>query len=177
MVEYKDLKTVVDWRRKLDDAWVDEEHPLVLDGKQYASVEHYYQSSKFRYDHAPKTNVNFADMFALDSDSKISKDVGLAVAAGSKTGKWKSKESKGKKDTLLRPNDVTIDPVFYDKQHGRNQLERRRALQYKFEHLPEMNRLLKMTKRAKLVKYVAKQPPEVDVALMEIRKFMFENKI
>lgn len=169
MVEYKDLKTVVDWRRKLDDAWTDEEHPLVLDGARYASVEHYYQSSKFRYDHAPKSNLDFAALFSLDSDSKISKDVGLAMAAGSKTGKSKSKE---KKDTLLRPKEVTMDPNFYE---GRHERERRRALQYKFEQIPEMNRLLKMTKRAKLVKYVAKQPPEVDVALMEVRKWLMNN--
>ena len=169
MLEYKDLKTVVDWRRKLDDAWVDEEHPLVLDGKQYASVEHYYQSSKFRYDHAPKSNMEFAALFSLDSDSKIAHEVGVAIAAGGKTGKWKSKD---KKDTLLRPKEVTIDPHFYG---GRDQQERRRALHYKFEHIPEMNRLLKMTKRAKLVKYVAKQPPEVDVALMEVRKTLMNN--
>lgn len=169
MIEYKDLKTVPDWRRKLDDAWTDEEHPLVLDGARYASVEHYYQSSKFRYDHAPKSNLDFAALFSLDSDSKISKDVGLATAAGSKTGKWKSKE---KKDTVLRPKDVTMDPIFYD---GRDKRERRRALQYKFEQIPDMNRLLNMTKRAKLVKYVAKQPPEVDVTLMEVRKMLMNH--
>jgi len=182
VIEYKSLKTIPNWRRKLDDSWTDLEHPLTIDGLRYASVEHYYQSSKFRFEHAAPSNFEFAALFALEESkesemeskeskeskgSEISKDVALAIAAGSKSGKWKSKtKDVSKKETLLRPKEVTIDPQFYA---GRHVQERKRALQAKFTQNPEMNKILQMTKRAKLVHYIAKQPPEVDIPLMEVR--------
>ena len=183
VIEYKSLKTIPNWRRKLDDSWTDLEHPFTIDGLRYASVEHYYQSSKFRFEHAAPSNLEFAALFALEESkesasdeskepkeskgSEISKDVGLAMAAGSKSGKWKSKSKDAtKKETLLRPKEVTMDPQFYA---GRNVQERKRALQAKFTQNSEMNKLLQMTKRAKLVHYIAKQPPEIDIPLMEIR--------
>jgi hypothetical protein len=43
-------------------------------------------------------------------------------------------------------------------------------LRAKFEQIPEMKKILQLTKRAKLVKYIAKQEPEVDVQLMEVRR-------
>jgi len=181
MVDYKDLKTVPNWRRKLDDTWIlDASHALVLDGHQYASVEHYYQASKFQYPGAPPANQEFAQLFTLDSGHRIGRDVALAMSAGSKSGKHRAKESGDKddkgeegavakktKDVLLRPKTVTIDPQFYA---GRSDQERRRALLAKFQDHPEMKRLLQMTKRAKLVHYIAKHPPEADLPLMEIRR-------
>ena len=44
--------------------------------------------------------------FSLDSDSNLSKNVELAKAAGSKSGRYK-------KD-LLRHKDIQIDPEFYN---------------------------------------------------------------
>lgn len=169
IVDYKDLKTVADWRRKLDDSWVDDKHPLSIDGKTYASVEHYYQASKFRFEQASKANLDFAELFALESGHRIARDVALAMAAGGKSGKYRSKTEGDKKDTVLRPKEVQIDPQFYT---GRNVLERKRALKVKYEQNPEMKRLLQMTKRAKLVHYIAKQPPEVDKPLMEVRHLL-----
>jgi len=60
-----------------------------------------------------------------------------------------------------------MDPHFYE---GRNRRERAVALQAKFEQLPEMRRALLLTKRAKLIQYIAKQPPVVDTLLMEVRR-------
>lgn len=177
MVDYKDLKTIPDWRRKLDDTWtLDEAHALRLDGHLYASVEHYYQASKFLYDGAPQANRDFAQLFTLDVGNRIGRDVAVAAAAGSKSGKYRGTQGSDEKtktkakETLLRPTTVKIDPQFYA---GRHVQERRRALETKFTENAEMKRLLAMTKRAKLVHYVAKQPPEVDVPLMEIR---FKNR-
>lgn len=189
MAEYKDLKGVVDWRRKLDDSWVvgtateagGSGSGFMVEGHPYASVEHYYQSAKFRYPGASPQNQDFARLFALDSDSKIAQDVGLARAAGGKSGKLRAKAEAGspgeeaegtrrggpKKDLVLRPKEVTMDPHFYE---GRHRRERAVALQAKFEQLPEMRRALLLTKRAKLVQYIAKQPPVVDVQLMEVRR-------
>jgi len=164
MMEYKDLKSIPDWRRKLDDSWVSVDPSFKIEGHAYASVEHYYQSSKFRYKGSSPQNQDFALLFSLDSDSKISKDVALCRAAGGKSGKMKSKD---KTDLILRPKEVSIDPQFYE---SRNRVERITALQAKFEQIPEMKRLLLLTKRAKLIQYIAKQPPEVDIPLMEVRK-------
>ena len=199
MAEYKDLKGVVDWRRKLDDSWVvgtateagGSGPGFVVEGHPYASVEHYYQSAKFRYPGASPQNQDFARLFALDSDSKIAQDVGLARAAGGKSGKLRAKgagaevgspgeEAEGarrggpKKDLVLRPKEVTMDPHFYE---GRNRRERAVALQAKFEQLPEMRRALLLTKRAKLVQYIAKQPPVVDVQLMEVRRRLKDTQV
>ena len=195
MAEYKDLKGVVDWRRKLDDSWVVGTATegvgagFVVEGHPYASVEHYYQSAKFRYPGASPQNQDFARLFALDSGSKIAQDVGLARAAGGKSGKLRAKGAEAeaeaaaateageagkatrrggpKKDLVLRPKEVTMDPHFYE---GRNRRERAVALQAKFEQLPEMRRALLLTKRAKLIQYIAKQPPVVDTLLMEVRR-------
>jgi len=164
MMEYKDLKSIPDWRRKLDDSWVSMDPSFKVEGHAYASVEHYYQSSKFRYAGSSPQNQDFALLFSLDSDSKIAKDVVLCRAAGGKSGKIKNKD---KTDLILRPKEVSIDPQFYE---SRNKLERIIALQAKFEQIPEMKRLLMLTKRAKLIQYIAKQPPEVDMQLMEVRK-------
>ena len=169
MIDYKDLKTIPDWRRKLDDTWTSDETPIEIGGHKYASVEHYYQASKFVYPGSPKPNNEFAMLFSLDSDSKISKDAVIAKAAGGKTGKMKGTD---KKDVILRPKEVSIDPHFYE---GRNKKERMTALMTKFDKIPEFNKLLKMTKRAKLVHYIAKQPPEIDVQLMEVRKRIQER--
>ena len=156
---------MADWRRKLDDSWISEkDSALEIGGHKYASVEHYYQASKFVYPGSPKQNNEFALLFSLDSESKVSKDAAIAKAAGGKTGKMKGTD---KKDVILRPKEVSIDPHFYE---GRNKKERMTALMTKFDKIPEFNKLLKMTKRAKLVHYIAKQPPEVDVQLMEVRK-------
>lgn len=169
MIDYKDLKTIPDWRRKLDDTWTSEEPAIEIGGHKYASIEHYYQASKFIYPGSPKQNNDFALLFSIDSSSKIAKDVMIAKAAGGKSGKMKGSD---KKDVILRPKDVTIDPHFYE---GRNKKERITALMSKYGKIQEMTKLLKMTKRAKLVHYIAKQPPEVDVQLMEVRKRIQER--
>jgi len=169
MIEYKDLKAIPDWRRKLDDTWTDTEHPFEINGHKYASVEHYYQASKFRWPKAPQENEEFALLFSLDSNSKIAKDGALAKAAGSKSGKIKSKVAgeDAKRDLILRPKTVQMAPDFYS---GRHVQARAEGIYAKFEQIPEMKKILQMTKRAKLVHYIAKQLPEVDLPLMELRK-------
>lgn len=146
--EYSELNTKAnkDWRKKLDDYWVAE---FTIDGSKWASVEHYYQGSKFK-----KNNPDFTKMFSLDSGSEISKDVDLAREAGSKPS------------NKLRPSNVKIDADFYG---GRNDLERERALYAKFTQNVDLRNILLATKNAKLTKYVSKSPPETDNLLMKIR--------
>ena len=119
----------------------------------YASVIHYYQGAKFK-----NGFPDFAMLFSLDSDSKFSKDVVLARAAGGKTGKLKT--------DILRPKEVIIDPDFYP---IRNIQERAKAIRAKFTQHSELAKILMETRKAKLVHYVARNPPEVDIDLMKLR--------
>lgn len=146
--EYSDLQLKVnhDWRKKLDDYWIVE---FKIDGMKWSSVEHYYQGSKFK-----NKNPDFTKLFSLDSDSEISKDISLAREAGSKAS------------TKLRPSNIKIDPDFYG---GRNLLEREKALYAKFTQNLDLKNILLATKQAKLMKYISKSPPEVDVVLMRVR--------
>jgi predicted NAD-dependent protein-ADP-ribosyltransferase YbiA (DUF1768 family) len=149
--DYSQLNTKgnKDWRKKLDDYWMAE---FTIDGIKWASVEHYYQSSKFK-----KSNPDFTKLFSIDSGSEISKDVDLARQAGSKPA------------NKLRPSNIKIDADFYG---GRNELERERAIYAKFTQNIDLRNILLATKKAKLTKYIAKSPPETDNILMKVRSHL-----
>ena len=146
MNEFINLARIENWRRKIDDSW--DKGIFTIEGHRYASVEHYYQSSKFK-----KGFPDFSLLFSLDSDSEISKDVSFAKSAGGKTGKHKEKG----KETVLRPKEVVIDNDFYGQ---RNKLERETGVRAKFTQNEDLKQLLLATKDAKLSHYVVKQPPE-----------------
>lgn len=157
-----DLAKVDSWRRKLDDSW--DEAPFEIDGKKWLSVEHYYQSSKFR-----KHNPDFSSLFSLSSkDSEIAKSVDLALCAGSKTGRVTGKAKKKIKgnQTLLRPKTIEIDPDFYGE---RSDQEREKAVFAKFNHNEDLKNMLFYTNNALLVKYLHGSPAEKDNILMNIR--------
>jgi predicted NAD-dependent protein-ADP-ribosyltransferase YbiA (DUF1768 family) len=148
------LSRIPDWRRKLDDSWTDA--TFTLDKHEWASVEHYYQSSKFK-----KRNPKFAAMFSLDEPSDFSKDVSLAKIAGSQNPKAK------KQGVLLRPKSIEIDPDFYDKRHENERLE---ALRAKFTQNEDLKQLLLATQDAKLIQLHHGAPHEIDHMLMAVRR-------
>jgi len=152
--DFSTLATIPDWRKKLDDSWM--EAKFTLDGKDYASVEHYYQASKFKNSHP-----GFADLFTLGSGSPISKDVDLCQGAGGKSGKYKKEQ--------IRSKDYKIDPDFYPE---RNKEERKRAVEAKFTQNVDLQFLLLNTKEAKLVKYVPGSTRKPDIDLMKLREKM-----
>jgi predicted NAD-dependent protein-ADP-ribosyltransferase YbiA (DUF1768 family) len=146
--EYIDLRKIKGWRRMLDDEYNTTFH---LDNKRWATVEHYYQASKFK-----KTFPDFYELFSLDSKTPI--DVEEAKILGSKSGK--------KGQTNKRPANIFIDPKFYDGQH---KLARKAAVMAKFEQNENLRRVLLNTKKAKLAYYESGKEAEPDPILMEVR--------
>ena len=153
MKDYTELARIVDWRRKLATTWVDVENPITIDNHRWASVEHYYQASKFRV-----RNPEFYLSFSLDSGTNISKDVDIAKAAGGKTGKYK--------DELIRPVQVEIDPDFFDTRDKEEILTAQTA---KYTMNDDYKRLILATKLAKLMEYKKRSPAIIDDDLMTIR--------
>ena len=160
--EFITLGRIADWRRQLDDSW--EQSPFKLDGHKWASVEHYYQGSKFK-----KGFPDFYQQFSLDSDSDISKDVVLAKHAGSKKG---TLTLKGKPPKILRPKSIVIDPDFYGE---RSKKEREMAVRSKFAQNEDLKQLLLNTKTAKLIQFIPRNEPETDIIIMKIRKELSSN--
>lgn len=148
---FKDLELIPGWRRQLDDEFA---FPFMLEGKQWQTVEHYYQATKFK-----KGFPDFYESFSLDSGSEISSDVKKARAAGGKTGRFEKQ--------LMRPNHIKLDPDFYG---GRDVVERTNAVKAKFQQNEDLKKMLLSTKKAKLLHFVRGSEPEIDTVLMTVRQ-------
>jgi predicted NAD-dependent protein-ADP-ribosyltransferase YbiA (DUF1768 family) len=148
--EFGKLAQIPEWRKKLDRSWNQE---FKVDGKKWASVEHYYQANKFK-----KHNPAFYGAFSLDSDSELSKDVEMAKAAGSKSGKFKG-------DTV-RPEGVKIDPDYSDATYKKEMYNAQYA---KFFQNEDLKSILMNTNNAMLTEHVKGRPPIVLDDLMMIR--------
>lgn len=157
--DFTELATIPMWRRKLSDFWV---QPFMLDNHNWASVEHYYQGSKFK-----RMHPDFYLSFSLDSGTEISKDPAMAKAAGGSDGKYKGE--------LLRPLEVQIDPDFFG---TRDEKERSSARHAKFtdKKNEDLMKLLLATNNAKLVHQQKKAKPIPFDDLMMLRDKIMRGK-
>ena len=150
ILSFKPLEKHTDWRRKLDDSFITE---FKVDKYKWASVEHYYQASKFKN--------GFPDyylQFTLDSESDISKDVTAAKKKGNQQGQDKK---------------VKIDPDFYGQ---RSIEEREKAVKAKFEQNEELKNILIKTYPARLDKFTRGSKPSTDEIVMQVRKQLVNDK-
>ena len=155
---YNELAGIPQWRRKLSNFWIES---FIIDGKKWNSVEHYYQGSKFK-----KQNPEFYYQFSLDSKSHISVDPLIAKRAGGKTGKIKSE--------LIRPKNIKIDEDFFSSKRDEKEMEE--AMKAKFTQNDDLKKLLRATKKAKLVHFSRGAPAIPFYNLMRIRKVIQINE-
>lgn len=156
--EYTELATIPQWRKKLSNFWSE---PFTLDNHKWATVEHYYEASKFKRGHP-----DFFLSFSLDSGTDMSKDPLMAKGAGSKTGKYKGE--------LLRPIEVSIDSDFAGPKSKKAIYDAQYA---KFTQNEELMALLLATNDAKLVHFIKGAEPDIFNELMLVRDKIRRGKI
>lgn len=152
VIEFIPLSKIPEWRKKLDDTWMDTIRPIKIKRditRSWASVFHYLEGTKFRMGHP-----DIYAQFSMESGNPTSSNIQLAKS---------HKQLELGATKRLKPD---VDYVL-----GRDAEERDAALRAKFKNDPEMRSILLLTKNALLLKKIHYgQPAEPDMMLMQIRK-------
>jgi predicted NAD-dependent protein-ADP-ribosyltransferase YbiA (DUF1768 family) len=149
IIDFYKLNSFEKWRQKLHDNWI---QPFKVDNHAWNSVTHFLLAHKFGED------SKYFAFFTSEANTPLSKDVKLAIAAGSKTGKLNGK--------LIRPKEIKIaHPTTSKKKY-------RKALMSKFEQNEELRDILLSTKNAKLVFYKKNFASIIADDLMIIREML-----
>lgn len=153
LIDFYKLHSFEKWRQKLHDNWI---APFSIDEHNWNSVTHYLIANKFGSEN------KFYLFFTAESNTPLSKDVSLAIAAGSVSGKLKNK--------LIRPADIKIiNPKISKKKY-------KKVLLAKFEQNLDLKQILMSTKNAKLVYYKKGRHPVIADDLMVVRHIFKESK-
>ena len=139
--KYIQLSKYADWRRKLDDSWVDIDDPLIIDNKKWASISHYLWAIPLKSKFPEKYLI-----YSLNSGNKIARDYDLA-----------------KKNNLRNQDDIKEE--FMVREYTN---ERENALRVKFSK-PEFKSILLATQTSTLLHFENKNSPKEDKLLMFIR--------
>jgi predicted NAD-dependent protein-ADP-ribosyltransferase YbiA (DUF1768 family) len=151
--EFNELRKIAHWRRMLSNFYSNpikggKMKPLFkLEGLNWASVEHYYQASKYK----DSGDDDFYRSFSLDSNTELSKDPRLAKSAGGKTGKYKGKR--------IRPVDLKIKEGFFNNKYCERMMEK--AQEAKYEQDEKSRKALILTGEAKLVHKAPRQKDSI----------------
>jgi len=156
---YNELGDVKDFRKVLSNFYAKEKvsgvrPPLFeLDGKKWASVEHYYHANKFK-----KNNKDYYDKFSLGSGSEWEDEPLKALGAGGKGGNIREKNPETKKSKIIykRPKEIVMDEDFFDGKNREMVMER--GQQAKYEQDEFCKKVLLATKDAKLSHFVPRKP-------------------
>ena len=163
--KYVPLTKMKNWRRVLSNMHVKKDEtgnvgPLFkLDGKNWASVEHYYHANKFK-----KNNPDFYNVFSMDSKSVICKDPKMALGAGGKTGIVRQKDPETKKTKIVfrRPKNVVMDEDFFNDRNNEKVMEKGQQAKYENEDNEMERNVLLATKDAKLLHYMVSRAKKAD---------------
>lgn len=142
-----ELSLIPQWRRKLANEWLS---PFELDGRRWASVEHFIQGSKFEGD--------LRALFSLDSNSVVSQDVGRARQLAQEHHAAAHKRSTQEHSTQEHKPDVRLA------------IAEEQAIEAKLAQKPDLVELLRHTGDALLLYYREGVPPVPATAWMKLRR-------
>jgi hemerythrin-like domain-containing protein len=158
--EFAELHVITDWRKKLDNTWLNIDTPFTLDQYRWISVEHYMVASLYKEEHP-----EFFQSFSLDSGTELSKNLDLIKYAISKTG-------KGPDGFIFRDAKIAPDANYTDSSRN---MYLYNAFMAKFGQNPEFKKILLLTKNAKLLHYIKGKEPEIVDQLMIVREKLKES--
>jgi len=126
--------------------------PFTLNNRRWISIDNSIEGDKYS-----KTYPDFSILFALDSDSPISKNPALAKLVG----------GKGKHE--LKPPNVKPDSDYFGERSVKS---RHNALVAKFEQNLDLRDILLATKKATLKQFNRGKKSTIRYDLMRVRDYL-----